>query len=68
MKNPRTKFQDGLFLRNGEEYLFGYLEAHVGHVDDGRRKFIKGMIFGIGAAAVASALGAVRGLEVPIVG
>ncbi len=68
MKNPRTRFNDTLFMEKGEEYLFKYLGTNVGPVDDGRRKFIKGMIFGIGAAAVASALGAVRGLEVPIVG
>ena len=68
MKNPRTRFNDELFVKNGEDYLFKYLDSNVGRIDDSRRKFIKGMIFGIGAAAVASALGAIRGLEVPIVG
>lgn len=68
MKNPRTRFSDEQFVRNGEDYLFRYLDSNVGRVDASRRKFIKGMVFGIGAAAVASALGAIRGLEVPIVG
>ena len=62
MKNPRTRFNDELFVKNGEDYLFKYLDSNVGRIDDSRRKFIKGMIFGIGAAAVASALGAIRGL------
>ncbi len=68
MKNPRTKFNDTLFVEDGEDYLFPYLSSNVGPVDETRRKFIKGVIFGIGAVAAASVLDAVRGLQVPLAG
>ncbi|MEM3851869.1 MAG: Rieske 2Fe-2S domain-containing protein [Methanomassiliicoccales archaeon] len=68
MKNPRTKFDDVRFLEEGEDYLFWYLQNKVGPVDQTRRKFLKGMMWGIGALAAASVLDAVRGLQVPIVG
>lgn len=68
MKNPRTRFNDILFLQEGEDYLFGYLESKVGPVDETRRRFIKGMMWGIGAVAAASVLDALRGLEVPVAG
>jgi len=68
MKNPRTRFDDIRFLTEGEDYLYWYLNARVGDVDADRRKFIKGMMIGIGAAAAASVLDAVRGLNIPIVG
>ncbi len=68
MKNPKTKFNDVQFLEDGEGYLLPYLSSHVGPVDETRRKFIKGVIFGIGAVAAASVLDAVRGLQVPLAG
>lgn len=68
MKNPRTKFDDISFVENGEDYLMPYLANNVGPVDETRRKFIKGVIFGIGAVAAASVLDAVRGLQVPLAG
>jgi Rieske Fe-S protein len=68
MKNPKTRFDDVRFLRQGEDYLFWYLESKVGPVDETRRRFIKGMMWGIGAIAAASVLDALRGLKVPVVG
>lgn len=68
MKNPRTRFDDVKFLKRGEDYLIPYLKSNVGPVDETRRKFIKGVIFGIGAIAAASVLDAVRGLQVPLAG
>lgn len=68
MKSRRTRFNDVRFLEDGEDYLFPYLASNVGPVDETRRKFIKGVIFGIGAIAAASVLDAVRGLQVPLAG
>ncbi len=68
MKNPRTRFSDELFVSEGEEYLFRYLTKNVGNVDESRRKFIKGMMWGIGAIAAGSVLDAVRGLQIPLIG
>ncbi len=68
MKNPRTRFNDTMFIEEGEDYLLPYLADNVGPVDETRRKFIKGVVFGIGAIAAASVLDAVRGLQVPLAG
>ncbi|MBX8632658.1 MAG: Rieske 2Fe-2S domain-containing protein [Thermoplasmata archaeon] len=68
MKNPRTRFNDELFVEMGEDYLLQYLAKNVGTVDESRRKFIKGMMWGIGALAAGSVLDAFRGLQIPLIG
>jgi Rieske Fe-S protein len=54
MRNPKTKFDTREFVKRGESYLFSYANRNNISIDEKRRKFLKSLIFGISAAAVAS--------------
>ncbi|MEM4086819.1 MAG: Rieske 2Fe-2S domain-containing protein [Saccharolobus sp.] len=65
MRNPKTKFDEKEFIKNGREYLFNYAEKNVGPLDPSRRAFLKGILIGIGAAAVLSAIPVISYLNQP---
>jgi Rieske Fe-S protein len=56
MRDPKTRFDEVQFVRKGRDYLFSYAEANAGPIDESRRKFLKGIIVGIGAVTVFSAI------------
>ncbi|ARM76749.1 Rieske iron-sulfur protein SoxL2 [Acidianus manzaensis] len=61
MRNPKTKFNSKEFVKKGDDYLFNYVDKNVGGIDEGRRKFLKGLVIGIGVVTVA---GIIPGLKV----
>lgn len=61
MRDPRSWFDPKEFTNKGEDYLFNYVNKNVGSVDEKRRKFLKGLVFGIAAAAV---VGIIPGIDV----
>lgn len=61
MRDPKSKFDSKEFVNKGEDYLFNYVNKNVGSVDEKRRKFLKGLIFGIAAATIA---GIVPGVDI----
>jgi len=65
MRDPKTKFDSKEFVKKGDEYLFNYVNKNVGGVDEGRRNFLKGIIIGISAAAVASIIPGLRVIVPP---
>ncbi|MEM3293589.1 MAG: Rieske 2Fe-2S domain-containing protein, partial [Metallosphaera sp.] len=65
MRNPKTKFDEKEFIKNGRDYLFNYAEKNVGPLDPSRRAFLKGILIGIGAAAVLSAIPVISYLNQP---
>lgn len=46
------RFDDSLFIKKGWEYLLEYAKKASGEIDEGRRKFLKGLVIGISAAAI----------------
>ncbi|WP_338604687.1 Rieske iron-sulfur protein SoxL2 [Sulfolobus tengchongensis] len=63
MRDPKTRFDTVQFIEKGSDYLFNYVNKNVGSVDEKRRRFLKGLIFGIAAAAIA---GIIPGVEVVV--
>ncbi|MUM65889.1 Rieske iron-sulfur protein SoxL2 [Acidianus infernus] len=65
MRNPKTKFDSREFVKKGEDYLFNYVDKNLGGIDEGRRRFLKGLVIGIGAAAVIGLIPGLRVLQPP---
>jgi len=65
MRNPKTRFDEKEFVKKGRDYLFNYAEKNVGPLDPSRRAFLKGILIGIGAAAVLSAIPVISYLNQP---
>ncbi|MEM0257185.1 MAG: Rieske iron-sulfur protein SoxL2 [Saccharolobus sp.] len=66
MRNPKTKFNSIQLVEKGEDYFFNYVNKNVGGVDEGRRKFLKGLVIGIAAATVVGVIPGLRVLVPPI--
>jgi Rieske Fe-S protein len=65
MRNPKTRFDEREFVKHGRDYLFNYAEKNMGPLDPSRRAFLKGILIGIGAAAVLSAIPVISYLNQP---
>jgi len=65
MRDPKTKFNERKFAEKGRDYLYNYAEQNAGPLNPGRRMFLKGVLIGIGALAVASAVPVVSYLNQP---
>ncbi|BCU66726.1 (2Fe-2S)-binding protein [Sulfolobales archaeon HS-7] len=65
MRDEKTRFDQKTFVEKGRDYFYDYAERNVGPLDPTRRAFLKGMIIGIGALAVASAVPVIDYLNQP---
>jgi len=65
MRDPKTRFDEKEFMKNGRDYLYNYAEKNVGPLDPSKRAFLKGILIGIGAAAVLSAIPVISYLNQP---
>ena len=63
MRNDRPKFDPNEFVKRGWDYLYNYAEHSMGPLDPSRRAFLKGLLFGIGVMAVASAIPLINSLN-----
>ncbi|MCY0859615.1 MAG: Rieske 2Fe-2S domain-containing protein [Sulfolobaceae archaeon] len=66
MRNPKTKFDGKEFAKKGEDYLFNYVDKNLGGVDESRRNFLKGLVFGVAAATVIGIIPGLRVLVPPV--
>ncbi|EZQ11250.1 Rieske (2Fe-2S) protein [Candidatus Acidianus copahuensis] len=67
MRNPRTRFDEKKFMKEGKDYLFNYADENAGPLDPNRRAFLKGVLVVLGVAAVASAVPLVNSLNPSVV-
>jgi len=65
MRDPKTRFDEKEFMKSGRDYLYNYAEKNVGPLDPSKRAFLKGILIGIGAAAVLSAIPVISYLNQP---